>query len=51
MTIDLAPERRRRWSPEQRLAMDRESLEPEQIVSLVVRRRAAMPTSCSCGPS
>lgn len=34
----LGQERRRRWSPEQKLAMVRESLEPGQSVSVVVRR-------------
>ncbi|WP_414860457.1 IS3 family transposase [Pseudomonas poae] len=34
----LGQERRRRWSPEQKLAMVRESLEPGQSVSLVARR-------------
>ncbi|WP_423143238.1 IS3 family transposase [Pseudomonas chlororaphis] len=34
----LGQERRRRWSPEQKLAMVRESLEPGQSVSVVARR-------------
>ncbi|MBX7276691.1 transposase [Pseudomonas sp. ERGC3:05] len=34
----LGQERRRRWSPEQKLAMLRESLEPGQSVSVVARR-------------
>lgn len=34
----LGRERRRRWSPEQKLTMVRESLEPGQSVSLVARR-------------
>ncbi|VVO93270.1 hypothetical protein PS880_02424 [Pseudomonas fluorescens] len=34
----LDQERRRRWSPEQKLAMVRESLEPGQSVSVVARR-------------
>ncbi|WP_442966097.1 IS3 family transposase [Pseudomonas sp. Root9] len=34
----LGQERRRRWSPEQKLAMIRESLEPGQSVSVVARR-------------
>lgn len=33
-----SPERRRRWSPEEKLAMIRESLEPGQSVSAVARR-------------
>lgn len=32
------PSRRRRWSPEEKLAMIRESLEPGQSVSVVARR-------------
>ncbi|PTC20198.1 hypothetical protein C0J26_09520 [Pseudomonas baetica] len=34
----LGQERRRRWSPEQKLAMVRESLEPGQSVSVLARR-------------
>jgi transposase len=34
----LGQERRRRWSPEQKLAMVRESLQPGQSVSVVARR-------------
>lgn len=34
----LGQERRRRWSPEQKLAVVRESLEPGQSVSVVARR-------------
>ena len=34
----LGQERRHRWSPEQKPAMVRESLEPGQIVSVVARR-------------
>lgn len=34
----LGQERRRRWSPEQKLAMVREGLEPGQSVSVVARR-------------
>ncbi|WP_406643503.1 IS3 family transposase [Pseudomonas californiensis] len=34
----LGQERRRRWSPEQKLVMVRESLEPGQSVSVVARR-------------
>jgi len=34
----LCQERRRRWNPEQKLAMVRESLEPGQSVSVVARR-------------
>ena len=34
----MGQERRRRWSPEQKLAMVRESLEPGQSVSVVARR-------------
>ncbi|OXT66348.1 transposase, partial [Pseudomonas aeruginosa] len=34
----LGQERRRRWSPEQKLAMVRESLEPGHSVSVVARR-------------
>lgn len=34
----LGRERRRRWRPEQKLTMVRESLEPGQSVSLVARR-------------
>ncbi|WP_372242196.1 IS3 family transposase, partial [Pseudomonas sp. G(2018)] len=34
----LGQERRRRWSPEQKLAIVRESLEPGQSVSVVARR-------------
>lgn len=46
----LGQERRRRWSPEQKLAMVRESLEPGQSVSVVGRRSslgatASMPTA------
>ena len=33
----LGQERRRRWSPEQKLAMVHESLEPGQSVSVVAR--------------
>jgi transposase len=33
----LGQQRRRRWSPEQKLAMVRESLEPGQSVSVVAR--------------
>ncbi|MBK5414723.1 transposase [Pseudomonas sp. TH31] len=47
----LGQERQRRWSLEQKLAMVRESLEPGQSVSLVARRTASMPISCSCGAS
>ncbi|MHC8398807.1 transposase [Pseudomonas sp. MDT1-17] len=36
-------ERRRRWSPEQKLAMVRESLEPGLSVSLVARRHGINP--------
>ena len=36
----LGQERRHRWSPEQKLAMVRESLEPGQSVSVVARRNS-----------
>uniref|UniRef100_UPI0036F2DD26 transposase n=1 Tax=Pseudomonas citri TaxID=2978349 RepID=UPI0036F2DD26 len=43
----------RRWSPEQKLAMVGESLEPGQSVWMAARRSvtASMPTSCSCSAS
>ncbi len=37
-SAESSKERRRRWSPEQKLAMVRESLEPGQSVSVVARR-------------
>ncbi|CAI8891162.1 hypothetical protein EMIT0P265_480002 [Pseudomonas zeae] len=37
----LGHERRRRWSPEQKLAMVRESLQPEQSVSVVARQNGS----------
>jgi transposase len=37
------PERRRRWSTEEKLAMVRESFEPGKTVSMVARRRGANP--------
>lgn len=39
----LGPERRRRWSVEDKLAMVRESFEPGQTVSLVARRHGINP--------
>ena len=39
----LGPERRRRWSAEEKLAMVRESFEPGQTVSLVARRHGINP--------
>jgi len=39
----LGPERRRRWSIEEKLAMVRESFEPGQTVSLVARRHGINP--------
>lgn len=41
--VVLGPERRRRWSVEQKLAMVRESFEPGQTVSLVARRHGINP--------
>lgn len=41
----LSQERRRRWSPEQKLAMDREGLEPGQSDSMV-----APPNGCVAIP-
>lgn len=39
----LEPERRRRWTVEEKLAMVRESFEPGQTVSLVARRHGINP--------
>ncbi|WP_233423347.1 IS3 family transposase [Chromobacterium haemolyticum] len=39
----LGPERRRRWSVEEKLAMVRESFEPGQTMSLVARRHGINP--------
>ena len=38
----LGQERRRRWSPEQKLTMVRESLEPGQSASVVAHRLSAV---------
>ncbi|MNN51339.1 IS2 repressor TnpA [compost metagenome] len=37
------PERRRRWSPEEKLAMVRESCEPGKTVSMVARQHGVNP--------
>ncbi len=47
----LGQERRRRWSPEQNLAMVRESLEPGKAFRWWPGATVSMPTSCSCGAS
>ncbi|WP_163938772.1 transposase, partial [Paraferrimonas sp. SM1919] len=38
MEVLTGPERRRRWSVEEKLAMVRESLEPGKTVSMVARQ-------------
>ncbi len=43
MELLTQPERRRRWSVEQKLAMVRESNEPGQTVSMVARRHGVNP--------
>lgn len=47
----LGQERRRRWSPEQKLAMVRETLEPGKTFRWWPGATVSMPTSCSCGAS
>jgi len=37
------PERRRRWTPDEKLAMVRESCEPGKTVSMVARRHGVNP--------
>ena len=37
------PERRRRWSPDEKLAMVRESCEPGKTVSMVARQHGVNP--------
>jgi transposase-like protein len=43
MEVLTGPERRRRWTAEQKLAMVRESLEPGKSVSMVARQHGVNP--------
>lgn len=43
MEVLTGPERRRRWSVEEKLAMVRESLEPGKTVSMVARQHGVNP--------
>lgn len=43
MEVLTEPERRRRWSPDEKLAMVRESNEPGKSVSMVARRHGVNP--------
>jgi transposase len=43
MEVLAGPERRRRWSAEEKLAMVRESFEPGKTVSMVARQRGVNP--------
>ncbi len=43
MEVLTGPERRRRWSAEEKLAMVRESFEPGKSVSMVARRHGVNP--------
>ncbi|VVE10901.1 transposase [Pandoraea horticolens] len=43
MDVLTGPERRRRWTAEQKMAMVRESLEPGKTVSLVARQHGVNP--------
>jgi len=43
MEVLTGPERRRRWSSEEKLAMVRESLEPGKSVSMVARQHGVNP--------
>ncbi|MGF6510684.1 transposase-like protein [Paraburkholderia sp. MM5477-R1] len=43
MEVLMGPERRRRWSAEEKLAMVRESFEPGKSVSMVARQHGVNP--------
>ncbi len=43
MEVLTGPERRRRWTAEQKLAMVRESFEPGKSVSMVARQHGVNP--------
>ena len=47
----LGPEKRRRRSVQEKIAIVQQSFEPGMTVSLVARQHGVLPVSCSCGVS
>lgn len=51
MEVLTGPERRQRWSSDEKLTMVRERFEPGKSVSMVARQHGVNPISCSIGAS